>query len=35
VTSFHASSWSHSQAPPTMVSMKWRSTESSRASATL
>ena len=35
VTSFQASSWSESHAPPTIVSMKWRSTESSRASATL
>src|SRR5918996_5040661 len=35
VTSFQASSWSESQLPPTIVSMKWRSTESSRASATL
>src|SRR5690606_3279130 len=35
VTSFHASSWCGSHLPPSIVSMKWRSTESSAASATL
>jgi hypothetical protein len=34
-TSFHASSWSGSHLPPSIVSMKWRSIESSFASATL
>ena len=35
VTSFQARSWSGSHLPPSMVSMKWRSIESSFASATL
>ena len=34
-TSVQASSWSGSHLPPSMVSMKWRSTESPGASATL
>jgi hypothetical protein len=34
-TSVHASSWSDSHLLPSMVSMKWRSTESPAASATL
>ena len=35
VTSVHARSWSGSHLPPSIVSMKWRSTESPGASATL
>ena len=35
VTSVQARSWSESHLPPSIVSMKWRSTESPAASATL
>ena len=35
LTSSQARSWSLSQPPPSIVSMKWRSTESSGDSATL
>ncbi len=35
VTSVQARSWSGSHLPPSIVSMKWRSTESPSASATL
>ena len=35
LTSVHARSWLGSHLPPSIVSMKWRSTESPAASATL